>query len=24
VKYVKSRYGTPVKAWAHVQKSGWY
>jgi hypothetical protein len=24
VKYVKSRYGSPVKAWAHIKKSGWY
>jgi len=22
--YVKGRYGNPVKAWAHIQKSGWY
>jgi len=22
--YVKRRYGTPRKAWAHIRKSGWY
>ena len=22
--YVKARYGTPRKAWAHIRKSGWY
>jgi len=24
VKYVKARYGTPRKAWAHIRKTGWY
>jgi hypothetical protein len=24
VAYVKSRYGSPVKAWAHIRKHGWY
>jgi len=24
LKYVKSRYGTPRKAWAHIKKTGWY
>jgi hypothetical protein len=24
VAYVKSRYGSPVKAWAHIKASGWY
>ena len=24
VKYVKSRYGTPRKALAHIKKTGWY
>ena len=22
--YVKGRYGTPSKAWAHIRKTGWY
>lgn len=22
--YVKGRYGTPRKAWAHIRKTGWY
>jgi hypothetical protein len=24
LRYIKSRYGTPRKAWAHIQKAGWY
>jgi hypothetical protein len=24
LKYVKGRYGTPRKAWAHIKKTGWY
>ena len=24
MKYVKHRYGTPCRAWAHSQKKGWY
>ncbi len=24
VRYVKSRYGNPIKAWAHIKKTGWY
>lgn len=24
LKYIKQRYGTPTKAWAHSQKTGWY
>lgn len=24
LKYIKSRYGSPVNAWAHEQSAGWY
>lgn len=24
LKYIKSRYGSPSKAWAHSQRKGWY
>jgi hypothetical protein len=24
LRYVKSRYGTPRKAWTHIRKTGWY
>lgn len=24
LKYIKNRYGTPAKAWAHSQSKGWY
>lgn len=24
LKYIKGRYGSPAKAWAHSQKKGWY
>lgn len=24
LKYIKNRYGSPSKAWAHSQKKGWY
>ena len=24
LKYIKSRYGTPTKAWQHFQNNGWY
>jgi hypothetical protein len=24
LRYIKGRYGTPRKAWAHIKKTGWY
>jgi hypothetical protein len=24
LKYVKGRYGDPIKAWAHIKRTGWY
>jgi hypothetical protein len=24
LKYIKNRYGSPSKAWAHFQKKHWY